>query len=140
MESPRRGQMRPRRSLILPSRDRERAVFFLTAASGTFCGIGACVVGQTIGFCGLPASSGGTSVEVAFLPSRDRERGCSYSMATTSAPAIISMPPNVLDHVRRSPKNNAAKKMTSTTLNLSIGATREAGPIWMPIFCLRFLG
>jgi uncharacterized protein len=51
------------------------------------------------------------------------------SRATAMAPAKISAPPMTLPGVNFSPKKTVPKRMTSTTLNLSIGATREAGPI-----------
>ena len=53
-----------------------------------------------------------------------------YSTAIVIAPATISSPPTVLPTVRPSPKNKAPNTITSATLSLSIGATREAGPIW----------
>ncbi len=56
-----------------------------------------------------------------------RERG--QSKATAIAPAKISAPPMALPGVSFSPKKTTAKMMTNTTLSLSIGATREAGPI-----------
>ncbi len=52
-----------------------------------------------------------------------------HSSAMAIAPAKIRMPPTVLPRVSFSPKKIAAKAITSTTLNLSMGATREAGPL-----------
>lgn len=60
-------------------------------------------------------------------PPNNRERG--QSRATAMAPAKINAPPITLPGVNFSPKNSAPKRITSTTLNLSMGATREAGPI-----------
>jgi hypothetical protein len=45
-----------------------------------------------------------------------------------AAPPAISKPPTILCTVRPSPKNIQAKRMTSTTLSLSMGATDDAGP------------
>ncbi len=50
------------------------------------------------------------------------------SNATTMAPATIRRPPIPLPKVNFSPKNSAPATMTKATLNLSIGATRDAGP------------
>ena len=49
--------------------------------------------------------------------------------ARTTAPAAISPPPTAFSNVSRSPRKIHAPRITSTTLNLSIGATLEAGPI-----------
>jgi putative CocE/NonD family hydrolase len=55
-----------------------------------------------------------------------RESG--QSRATATAPAKMSSPPTALPGVNFSPRKSAPKAMTRTTLNLSMGATREAGP------------
>ena len=51
-----------------------------------------------------------------------------YSTAMMMAPTTIRRPPTPLPHVKRSPKNRTANTITRATLNLSIGATLEAGP------------
>jgi putative CocE/NonD family hydrolase len=50
------------------------------------------------------------------------------SRAMAIAPAKINAPPIALPGVILSPRKNAPNRITKTTLNLSIGATREAGP------------
>jgi len=50
--------------------------------------------------------------------------------AMTIAPAVISIPPTMAGGVSFSPSSSQAKTMTSGTLSLSSGATREAGPSW----------
>jgi hypothetical protein len=50
------------------------------------------------------------------------------SKARMIAPAMISEPPKNFVDVSRSPRNMAANTMTNATLNLSTGATRDAGP------------
>jgi putative CocE/NonD family hydrolase len=50
------------------------------------------------------------------------------SKATAMAPAKINAPPIALPGVNFSPRKSVANRITKTTLNLSIGATREAGP------------
>jgi len=55
-----------------------------------------------------------------------RER--SQSRATAIAPAKINNPPTTFPGVSFSLKKTAPNKITSTTLNLSMGATRDAGP------------
>jgi hypothetical protein len=57
----------------------------------------------------------------------NRERG--QSRATAIAPAKMSTPPIALPGVNLSPSKRVPKAITRTTLNLSMGATREAGPI-----------
>ncbi len=57
-----------------------------------------------------------------------RVREQSQSKAIAMAPATIKAPPITFPGVNLSSRKNAAKRMTKTTLNLSIGATRDAGP------------
>jgi hypothetical protein len=59
-------------------------------------------------------------------PRAGRERF--QSSATAIAPAKIKRPPTIFPGVNFSLKKKAPNKITSTTLNLSMGATREAGP------------
>jgi uncharacterized protein len=59
-----------------------------------------------------------------------REHKMHQSTATAMAPAKISAPPTAFPHVIFSPRKIVANKITSTTLSLSIGETRDAGPIW----------
>lgn len=51
------------------------------------------------------------------------------SKAIAMAPAAIKTPPTAFPGVIFSPKKTAPNTITKTTLNLSMGATREAGPI-----------
>jgi putative CocE/NonD family hydrolase len=64
--------------------------------------------------------------------SRDTFRGSGFraiqSRATKIAPPAIKMPPSAFPQVSRSPSRNTANTITNTTLSLSIGASREAGP------------
>jgi predicted acyl esterase len=60
-------------------------------------------------------------------PPGNRER--TQPRATAMTPPKIKSPPITLPGVNFSLRNKAAKRMTRTTLSLSIGATREAGPI-----------
>jgi hypothetical protein len=53
-----------------------------------------------------------------------------YFSAMIAAPAAINNPPRPTLQVIFSPRNTAAKTITSTTLSLSIGATRDASPSW----------
>ena len=46
----------------------------------------------------------------------------------TTAPAVMSRPPTTAGAFSFSPSSSQAKSMTSGTLSLSSGATREAGP------------
>jgi putative CocE/NonD family hydrolase len=55
-------------------------------------------------------------------------RNRTQSRATAIAPAKINAPPITLPGVSFSSKKMNPKRITSTTLSLSIGATREAGP------------
>src|SRR5882724_10724458 len=50
-----------------------------------------------------------------------------YSMATTSALAVINTPPKILDRVRRSPKNKAAPERHSTCRSARLGKPVQAG-------------
>ena len=52
----------------------------------------------------------------------------SQPSAMTTAPAVMSRPPIRAGAVSFSPSSSQAKTMTSGTLSLSSGATREAGP------------
>lgn len=47
--------------------------------------------------------------------------------ASTTAPATTSPPPIATRHVSGSPRKRTAKTITSATLSLSSGATRDAG-------------
>jgi hypothetical protein len=51
-----------------------------------------------------------------------------YSKAKITAPSAISEPPASFATVSRSPRKSAAKRITRTTLSLSMGATFDAGP------------
>lgn len=55
-------------------------------------------------------------------------RESSQSKAIAMAPAAIRTPPMALPGVIFSPKKSAPNTITKTTLNLSMGATRDAGP------------
>jgi len=50
------------------------------------------------------------------------------SRATAIAPATINSPPTPLPHVILSPRKATPARITNATLNLSMGATRDAGP------------
>lgn len=43
-------------------------------------------------------------------------------------PATTKSPPALFGQVSRAPKKRAARTITSATLSLSMGATRDAGP------------
>jgi hypothetical protein len=51
-----------------------------------------------------------------------------HANAISIAPTVISDPPTTFSTFKCSPRNNHAHTITSTTLNLSIGATLDAGP------------
>ncbi len=57
-----------------------------------------------------------------------RPSGANQSKATATAPAKISAPPSAFPQVSFSPRKMVANSITNTTLSLSMGATREAGP------------
>jgi hypothetical protein len=59
--------------------------------------------------------------------SRDHQRGV-QPKTSVAAPPAMSNPPITLCAVSPSPKKSQAKRITSTTLSLSIGATADAGP------------
>ena len=50
-------------------------------------------------------------------------------MAIRTAPPVIKRLPSPTFHVSRSPRNSIANSTTKTTLSLSMGATRDAGPV-----------
>ena len=52
-----------------------------------------------------------------------------HSSASTMAPTTINVPPTNFITEKRSPRKSAANTMTKATLSLSMGATREAGPV-----------
>ncbi len=51
----------------------------------------------------------------------------------TKVPAVISTPPRAVFRVIFSCKKTKASTMVMTTLNLSMGTTRETSPIWMAL-------
>jgi len=55
-------------------------------------------------------------------------KAADYPSTITTAPAVMSRPPATMEAVSLSPNKSHAKTMTSGTLSLSSGATREAGP------------
>ena len=55
-------------------------------------------------------------------------RGAHPFQATSTAPSAIKATPSQLVHDNRSPSSTAPNTATSTTLSLSIGATRAASP------------
>ncbi len=77
--------------------------------------------------------SGAFKVEITPGALRRRNDGARLQdgtqMAMRMAPAVIKTLPNPTFQVRRSPRKSIANKTTRTTLSLSMGATRDAGPI-----------
>ena len=68
------------------------------------------------------------STPVVFAPVYEGRSFEAYPRTMTTAPAVISSPPVMVAGVSFSPSNSHAKTITSGTLSLSSGATREAGP------------
>ena len=48
--------------------------------------------------------------------------------AISTTPAVINIPPSAVFHEKDSPNTTKEINNTSTTLSLSTGATRDAGP------------
>ncbi len=69
----------------------------------------------------------GAAIHFAIRPERSRESS-QPPVAIKIAPAATSAPPAAARQEIVSPKNTAAKIIAKTTLSLSMGATREAGP------------
>jgi hypothetical protein len=74
-----------------------------------------------------------TSAEAKDDNEIEASRNCLYMpilllLCASGTAAIPESSPPQFPQVRCSPKNSAANRITRATLNLSIGATREAGP------------
>jgi len=65
-----------------------------------------------------------------FFVAMDRLSGklCCYASTIMMAPAVMSRPPTTAAALSFSPNSSQASNMTRGTLNLSSGATRDAGP------------
>ncbi len=76
----------------------------------------------------LRGSPGGRVLSIQYREAAIRNIVPRQPRTITTAPAVISKPPASAGAVSFSPSSSQAKTITSGTLSLSSGATREAGP------------